>query len=121
MADRGNQRRMSGCRGTYHVFVGKSDQILKSTAATGHNDYIDVGIGVHLCDRFGHIGRALLTLHVHMRYFEVDDRPTQSHVGDDIAFRAGLRSANQTDAMRKLRQRLLAVGIEQSFAFKLLA
>ena len=112
---------MSGRRGTCHAFVGKSDQILKSAATTGHNDHIDVGIGIHLSDRLDHIGRALLTLHMHMRHFEVDDRPTQSHIGDDIAFRAGLRSANQTDAMRKLRQRLLAVGVEQSFAFKLLA
>ena len=121
MTDRGNQRRMSGRRGAHHTFVGESDQIFESAAATGHNDYIDVGIGVHLCDRLDHIGRALLTLHMHMRHFEIDNRPTQSHIGDDIAFRAGLRSANQTDAMRKLRQRLLAVGIEQSFAFKLLA
>ena len=93
---------MGGCRGAHHTFVGKSDQIFESAAATGHNDYIDVGIGIHLRDRLDHIGRALLTLHMHMRHFEIDNRPTQSHIGDDIAFGASLRGANQTDAMRKL-------------------
>ena len=112
---------MGSRRGAHHTFVGESDQIFESAAATGHNDYIDVGVGIHLRDRLDHIGRALLTLHMHMRHFEVDNRPTQSHVGDDIAFGASLRRANQTNAMRKLGQRLLAVSVEQAFAFQLLA
>ena len=121
MADRGNQRRMGGCRGAYHAFVGESDQIFESAADTGHDDHVDIRIGIHLRDRLDHVGRALLTLHMHMRHFEIDNRPTQSHVGDDIAFGASLRRANQTNAMRKLGQRLLAVSVEQAFAFQLLA
>ena len=108
-------------RGAHHVLIGKANQIFESAAATRHDDHIHIWIGIQLPDGRYHVRRALLALHVHMRHLEADDGPTQTHVGDDVAFRTCLRRADQADAMRKFRQRLLAIGVEQTFSLKLLA
>ena len=121
MPDGGNQGSVGRRRGAHHVLIGKANQIFESAAATRHDDHIHIWIGIQLPDGRYHVRRALLALHVHMRHLEADDGPTQTHVGDDVAFRTCLRRADQADAMRKFRQRLLAIGVEQTFSLKLLA
>ena len=108
-------------RGTYHVFVGEADEVFETAAATRDDDDVHSRVVVELADRLDHLRRALRTLDVDMLNHEVHRRPTQVHVGDDIAFGAGLGCANQADATGKFRKRNLVFGVEQAFAFELLA
>ena len=92
------------------------DQIFESAAATRHDDHIHIWIGIQLPDGRYHVRRALLALHMHMRHFEADNGPTQTHVGDDIAFGASLRRANQTMQCGNSGNGFLRSASEQAFA-----
>ena len=114
----GDDRRDAGGRRADHALVGEADEVLEAAAAAGHDDHVDLRIGVEPLDRGDDVRRALRSLHMRVDHLEPHRWPAQVDVRDHIALGTRLRGAYQPDACGEFRQRHLVLRVEQPFALE---
>ena len=104
-ADNGRGRRSHR---TDQVLVAEGQQILQRSAAAGDDDDVDVLAGVEFSEGPHHLGHRVHALDGNLAHLELDRRPAQRGVPDDVLHGVRIPPGDEADAVRQQRQALLA-------------
>ena len=114
VADRRDQRRAAGGRGAHEPLIGEGQQVLDGAAPAGHDDDVDLRIGVERLDGPGDLADGARPLDGDLAHLEGQAGPAQAGVDQHVVLGLGLASAHEAHLARQEGQGPLALGVEQT-------
>ena len=114
VADGADHGRAGARHRPHQGLVAERQEVLDPAAAAGDDDDVDLGMGVELGERGGHLGHGGGALHGDLADLEAGGRPAAPGVLDDVPLRGAGPATDQPHPSGQEGQRPLAVAVEQA-------